>query len=82
LARPTKLYHGLNAWAADPLANLSNRLPGVVRSLPFIAYVILYALTHLQPALDNCEPAGIKPSKHENTSKEISGWGNCPGNRR
>jgi uncharacterized membrane protein len=62
IARPTKLYHGLNTWAADPLASLnSSAFPALFGLFLFIAYVILYALTHLQPASENAEPAGIKP---------------------
>lgn len=62
VARPGKLYHGLNTWAADPLASLNtSAFPALFALFLFIAYVILYALTHLQPAQNIGEPANATP---------------------
>jgi uncharacterized membrane protein len=48
LVKPVKLYHGINRWAADPLANANTfAFPALFATFLFIAYVLLYALTHL-----------------------------------
>ena len=48
LVKPMKLYHGINHWAADPLANANTfAFPVLFATFLFIAYVLLYALTHL-----------------------------------
>ena len=50
--KPMKLYHGINAWAANPLANpTSFAFPALFATFLFITYVMLYALTHLPPAI-------------------------------
>ncbi len=47
-ARPGKLYHGINAWASDPFAHATSfAFPVLFATFLFIAYVMLYALTHL-----------------------------------
>ena len=52
LFQPLKLYHGLGHWAADPLANSTSfAFPILFATFLFIAYVMLYALTHLQPGV-------------------------------
>ncbi len=49
--QPVKIYRGLGNWAADPLANSTSFLfPVLFATFLFIAYVLLYGLTHLQPA--------------------------------
>ncbi len=51
LFKPVDLYHGIGRWAADPLANSSSfGFPVLFATFMFIAYVMLYGLTHLQPA--------------------------------
>ena len=50
LARPLKLYHGIGGWVTNPLANSTSLAFGVLfTAFLFIAYVMLYALTHLPP---------------------------------
>jgi uncharacterized membrane protein len=51
VARPGKLYHGINAWAADPFAHATSfAFPALFATFLFITYVMLYALTHLPQA--------------------------------
>ncbi len=48
ILQPMKLYHGIGAWAADPFANhMTFVFPALFATFLFIAYVMLYALTHL-----------------------------------
>ena len=50
LLRPVKLTVGIGSWLSEPLANASSLAFGVLfAAFFFIAYVMLYALTHLQP---------------------------------
>jgi uncharacterized membrane protein len=52
LFKPVELYHGIGHWAADPLANgTSFAFPILFATFLFIAYVMLYGLTHLQPGV-------------------------------
>jgi len=54
-----KIYRGLGNWAADPLANSTSFLfPVLFATFLFIAYVLLYGLTHLQPASAMALPPG------------------------
>jgi len=50
LFKPRQVYHGIGNWVADPFAN-SNSLafPLLFGTFLFITYLMLYALTHLQP---------------------------------
>ena len=51
LFKPMELYHGIGNWTAAPLATSSPRAFLVLFStFLFLAYVMLYALTHLRPA--------------------------------
>jgi uncharacterized membrane protein len=51
LFRPVQLYRGIGNWAAGPLADLhSLAFPMLFATFVFITYLMLYALTHLQPA--------------------------------
>ena len=51
LFRPLQLYHGIGNWVADPLVDLKSRaLPVLFAVFLFITYLMLYGLTHLQPA--------------------------------
>jgi uncharacterized membrane protein len=48
IARPMKLYHGVSNWAANPLANSNTfSFPLLFATFIFLAYVMLYTLTHL-----------------------------------
>jgi len=49
LFQPVKLYRGIGNWAADPLASSTTFVfPALFATFLFIAYVMLYALTHMQ----------------------------------
>ena len=51
LFRPVQLYRGIGNWVAAPLANLNSlAFPLLFGTFLFISYLMLYALTHLQPA--------------------------------
>jgi len=51
VARPGKLYHGINAWASDPFAHATSfAFPALFATFLFITYLMLYALTHLPQA--------------------------------
>ena len=51
IVKPVKLYQGIGAWAADPLAHsTSYAFPLLFAVFVFMAYVMLYALTHLPRA--------------------------------
>ncbi len=51
LFRPVQLYRGIGNWVAAPLANANTlAFPVLFATFLFIAYLMLYALTHLQPA--------------------------------
>lgn len=48
VARPGKLYDGINTWASDPFAHATSfAFPVLFATFLFITYVMLYALTHL-----------------------------------
>ena len=63
IVKPVKLYQGINAWAADPLASSSSfAFPVLFATFLFVAYVMLYALTHL-PAPQTAErPLDARPA--------------------
>ena len=47
--KPLALYHGIGQWAANPLAHSNTyAFPMLFAIFLFLAYVMLYALTHLQ----------------------------------
>jgi uncharacterized membrane protein len=49
IVQPVKLYHGIGEWVAAPLASSTTfAFPVLFATFLFIAYVMLYALTHLQ----------------------------------
>ncbi len=49
--RPRQVYHGIGNWVADPFANSTSlAFPLLFGTFLFITYLMLYALTHLQPA--------------------------------
>ena len=51
LFQPLQLFHGIGSWIANPAASASSSaFPILFATFFFIAYVMLYGLTHLQPA--------------------------------
>ena len=51
LFRPAQLYRGIGNWVADPLADRNSlAFTLLFATFVFIAYLMLYALTHLRPA--------------------------------
>jgi uncharacterized membrane protein len=57
LLRPIQLSRGIGNWVADPLANPNSlAFPILFAAFLFIAYLMLYALTHLQPARQLTSP--------------------------
>ena len=51
VTRPGKLYHGINSWVSEPFAHSTSfAFPVLFAVFLFIAYVMLYALTHLPQA--------------------------------
>jgi uncharacterized membrane protein len=59
LFKPRELYHGIGNWVSDPLANSTSlAFPLLFGTFVFITYLMLYALTHLQPA-----PFMVVPSR-------------------
>lgn len=49
LFKPRQLAHGIGNWVADPMANSTSlAFPVLFATFLFVAYVMLYALTHLQ----------------------------------
>ena len=58
LVQPVELFHGIGHWATDPLANgTSFAFPILFATFLFIAYVMLYGLTHLQPGVMRDPPS-------------------------
>ena len=50
LVQPVKLSQGIGHWAAHPLSHASaTAFPILFAGFLFVAYMMLYALTHLQP---------------------------------
>jgi len=59
VTRPAKLYRGINDWASDPFAHATSfAFPVLFATFLFIAYVMLYALTHLPQANQIAGPHG------------------------
>ncbi len=51
LFKPRQLAHGIGSWVADPMANSTSlAFPVLFATFLFVAYLMLYALTHLQEA--------------------------------
>ena len=60
VVRPIKLYQGVGQWLTEPLANATSLAFGVLfAAFFFIAYIMLYALTHLQG--QNLNISDLKP---------------------
>jgi uncharacterized membrane protein len=48
--KPLALWHGIGEWASNPLAHPNSyAFPALFAVFLFIAYLMLYALTHLRP---------------------------------
>jgi len=61
LINPVGLYHGINGWASDALANAKTfAFPVLFATFLFIAYVLLYALTHLPKPQPHTTPVEQK----------------------
>lgn len=59
LFKPVALYHGIGHWAADPFSHPNAyAFPVLFATFLFIAYLMLYALTHLP----QMKPANIAPT--------------------
>jgi uncharacterized membrane protein len=59
VARPGKLFDGIHSWASDPFAHSTSfAFPILFATFLFIAYVMLYALTHLPQVNKLAIPAG------------------------
>jgi uncharacterized membrane protein len=51
LVKPAALYHGIGGWMADPFSEpVTFAFPLLFATFLFVSYLMLYALTHLQPA--------------------------------
>ncbi len=56
--KPLALCHGIGKWAIDPPTYTTAYLfPALFSSFLFIAYLMLYALTHLQPPVQSAMPS-------------------------
>ena len=61
LFKPVELYQGIGNWVAAPLAQPGAvAFPALFATFLFITYVMLYALTHLQPAPHVSWPPGTE----------------------
>ncbi|MSU57554.1 MAG: DUF1361 domain-containing protein [Pedosphaera sp.] len=59
IAKPWKLYDGVSAWAANPMANSNTfSFPLLFGTFIFLAYVMLYTLTHLPRPYERVLAAG------------------------
>jgi len=71
LAKPVALYQGIGAWATEPTANPTTlAFPVLFATFLFIAYVMLFALTHMQPALAASPPPGRPEIKPQGLGRE------------
>ena len=63
VTRPGKLYHGINDWVSDPFAHSTSfAFPILFATFLFIAYVMLYALTHLPQVQPFATPQPVNNS--------------------
>jgi uncharacterized membrane protein len=63
VVRPGKIYHGLGAWAGSVSVNRTSvGFLLMFTAFLFLAYVMLYALTHLSPARLTGESPPLKPA--------------------
>ena len=59
LFKPREVYHGIGSWVADPMVNSTSlAFPVLFGAFLFITYLMLYALTHLEPAQPGVMPEG------------------------
>ncbi len=51
LCKPAEFYRGIGHWAADPFGHpTAVAFPAMFGTFLFVSYLMLYALTHLEPA--------------------------------
>src|SRR5262249_2761038 len=51
LFKPFEISRGIGQWAANPFSNsMTFVFPALFATFLFVAYIMLYPLTHLQPA--------------------------------
>jgi uncharacterized membrane protein len=63
VVRPGKIYHGLGVWAGSVSVNRTSvGFLLMFAAFLFLAYVMLYALTHLSPARLTAESPPLKPA--------------------
>jgi len=57
LLRPGRIYQGIENWASNPLANpaISIAFPALFATFIFLAYLMLYSLTHLPPTMQTAD---------------------------
>ena len=60
ITKPVKLYNGISGWAANPVANSHTfTFPLLFATFLFLAYLMLYTLTHLpKPEMIRVSAAG------------------------
>jgi uncharacterized membrane protein len=66
VVKPIKVYHGIGLWLTDPFGHpMTFAFPILFGTFMFIAYLMLYALTHLQHAqLIPLSPRPARPVEH------------------
>ena len=61
IMKPAELYHGIGSWTVMSVAYPGTiAFPLLFAAFLFIAYLMLYALTHLSPAEHAPLPAGSR----------------------
>jgi len=72
--KPWQVYQGIGSWVADPWANSTSlAFPLLFGTFVFITYLMLYALTHLQPA----QPAIIPQRAQVPASMQVPALLDC-----
>jgi uncharacterized membrane protein len=72
--QPMKVYHGIGTWASDPLANSTSFVfPALFGTFLFIAYLMLYALTHLRhaPHIQTGQPTQNREESDPSTRNDL-----------
>jgi hypothetical protein len=72
--KPWQVYQGIGSWVADPWANSTSlAFPLLFGTFVFITYLMLYALTHLQPA----QPAMIPQRTQVPAPEQVPALSGC-----
>lgn len=72
LVKPMKVYHGIGLWMTDPFGHpMTFAFPVLFGTFLFVAYLMLYALTHLQQA--QLIPLSPSPTKGREPCQPVSG---------